>query len=209
MAPRLAGNGIVSKKVCAWDGTLEWKGWGSNDPRKWKRPRKIALGLMTDLFHENAKQDWWDEIVRVIRQCPQHTFLVLTKRPIRMALFSDRIPTPDNAWLGVSASTNDEVNAALDALWEVRARYRWLSLEPMVGPVSRKNWEPAGLVVVGAEKPMHRQLIESDVREVVASCKTSRTACYVKQLHINGKATDDITKFPSDLRVRQWPQTVA
>jgi protein gp37 len=124
-------------------------------PRRWKMPRRIFVDSMGDLFHPAISNEFIERVFRVIRDCPQHTFQILTKRPIRMYDFD----WPDNAWAGVSI----ENAAAGDRAYQLgllSAKVHFLSLEPLIGPLPHLNLHNIRWVIVGGEngpraRPMH------------------------------------------------------
>ena len=111
------------------------------EPLHWKKPRTVFVNSMSDLFHEDVQEEWIIEILKVIEQCPQHIFMVLTKRPERMRkLFKDvrdhfePWPLP-NLWLGVSVEDQKSANKRIPDLLRTPAVKRFSSCEPLLGPV--------------------------------------------------------------------------
>ena len=104
-------------------------------PFGWAQPRQIFANSMSDLFHARVPFEFVEQIWDVIRQCPRHTFRVLTKRPERMARFTARRPAPANLWLGTSVE-DARVLHRVDRLREVDAPVRFLSCEPLIGPLA-------------------------------------------------------------------------
>ncbi len=191
----------------AWNGATSAAGpdvWGK--PRSWKKPRKVFVCSMGDLFHETVKNSTIDNVDRVMRECSQHTFLVLTKRFKRMRDYTRREPFPSNVWCGMSASTHHEYELAIEMLPGTAARVRWLSIEPLVSAVELNRHDCLDWVVVGAESGPHRRPCNTEwVRDIVHQCKRAGVACFVKQLDIGGKLVKDPALFPEDLRVREYP----
>src|SRR5947208_2732890 len=105
-------------------------------PRSWRLPRVIFVNSMSDLFHEDIPLFYIKEVFDVMVSCPQHTFQVLTKRPERSAELSSELPWPQNVWMGTSVE-DDRVVHRVDELRRVPARTRFLSCEPLIGPLSR------------------------------------------------------------------------
>lgn len=167
-----------------WNGKIRGVPHLLDQPLRWKRPRRIFVNSMSDLFHENVDDYFIRQVFDVMAQAKHHTFQILTKRPERMRdLLSlwDRIgitgnhfqghPLP-NVWLGVSAGTQESVEEFTPLLLQTPAFVRWLSAEPLIGRINfsgmyvdrhgiRKNMlKLLDWVVVGGEsgsaaRPMH------------------------------------------------------
>jgi protein gp37 len=192
-----------------WNGATSVAGietWGK--PRSWKKPRRIFVGSMGDLFHETVKTSTIDNVDRVMRGCPQHTFLLLTKRFERICDYTQREPFPWNVWCGMSASTQTECDRAVLALRGTATRIRWLSLEPLVGPIVLKGFDAIDWVVVGAESgPSRRPCNDEWIWAIVRQCSENSIPCFLKQTHVlNGRVSRDPNEWPEDLRVRQYPE---
>lgn len=111
-----------------------------DEPLKWKKPRKVFVCSMGDLFHEDVPDEWIDQLVWEIGHTFQkHTFLVLTKRPERMRAwfvkaYKENLPYP-NIWLGVTAENQQRADERIPILLQIPASLRFVSIEPMLGPV--------------------------------------------------------------------------
>jgi protein gp37 len=121
-------------------------------PYKWRKPRRVFVCSMGDLFHADVPRACQKYLTGVWTDCEQHTFQVLTKRPATMRQFFRDVSPPPNVWAGVSVSTQRELDTAIVELGITPARVRWLSVEPMLGHI----WLPANTsflhwVVCGAE----------------------------------------------------------
>ncbi len=103
-------------------------------PRSWRKPRHIFVGSMSDMFHPRVPLDYIQQIVEVMRATPLHTYQVLTKRARRLANLSAHISWPDNVWVGTSIEDAGLLHRA-DDLRRVDAAVRFLSLEPLLGPL--------------------------------------------------------------------------
>ena len=121
-------------------------------PLRWKKPRKIFVCSMGDLFHPDVSGDFLYEIWGIMAQCPQHIFMVLTKRPEIMRLWYDDIfirlnplyrknPLP-NIWLGVTAENQARADERIPILLRVPAAVRFVSVEPMLGPIELEHYFP-------------------------------------------------------------------
>lgn len=105
-------------------------------PLHWKKPSRIFVCSMGDLYHKNVHPAWYWQIFDVIKECPQHTFIVLTKRPENIPPFGSITTSvwPPNLWLGVTVESPDYL-WRIDKLLEIPAAVRFVSLEPLLGPV--------------------------------------------------------------------------
>lgn len=114
-----------------------------DQPLRWKKPRRIFVSSMGDLFHEGVSDAWFSRIISVIAAAQQHTFMVLTKRPEQMLLsirrfyeFGRKTPILPNLWLGVTAENQEQANKRIPILLQIPAAKRFVSIEPMLGPVN-------------------------------------------------------------------------
>lgn len=106
-------------------------------PLKWKTPRTVFVNSMSDLFHENVEFQFISDVWKVMANCPQHTFLILTKRPERLLMYSELISrwAPKNVWLGISCEDQATANERIPLLLQVPAAVRFLSCEPLLGKI--------------------------------------------------------------------------
>lgn len=103
-------------------------------PLSWRRPRMVFVNSMSDLFHERIPDEYVAEVFEVMREASQHTFQVLTKRHERLAQLAPELRWPDNVWMGVTIENRRFVHRA-DYLREVPAVVRFISAEPLLGPL--------------------------------------------------------------------------
>jgi protein gp37 len=103
----------------------------------WKGALRVFVNSLSDLFHAAVPFEFVDEVINVIKRCPQHQFQVLTKRPSRMAEFLSRLNDPviPNLWVGVSVEDQRSANERISELVKVPAAVRFVSIEPLLGPV--------------------------------------------------------------------------
>lgn len=146
-----AGTTQQSKAGAVWTGKVNLApDHIINQPLRWKRPRRIFVNSMSDLFHPDVPFQWTEQIWDVMFDCPQHTFQILTKRPEVMLAFSKymtercrRMDYP-NIWLGVSVEDQARADERIPSLLSTPAAVRFLSCEPLLGPVDLSAWMPAG-----------------------------------------------------------------
>lgn len=186
-------------------------------PRRWGRPSMVFVNSMSDLFHRDVPtgfiQKVWDEMAA----SPQHTFQVLTKRAARMQelirgaadglLWTTRegVVLP-NVWLGVSVESN-RYTFRVDHLRDTAAAVRFVSCEPLLGPLPSLDLTDIDWVIIGAESgPGARGMDDDWAREIVAKARAAGTAVFVKQLTASpGKVVKDIDRFRAGLQIREWP----
>ncbi|UDM05545.1 DUF5131 family protein [Streptomyces longhuiensis] len=178
-------------------------------PYGWKSPRTVFVNSMSDLFHARVPLDYVRRVFEVIADTPQHTYQVLTKRARRLRQVAGRLEWPANLWMGVSVESAKEL-PRVDDLRQVPAAVKFLSCEPLLGPLSGLGLEGIDWVIVGGEsgagaRPMHLPWAEA----VVDEARRSGTAVFVKQLgSCWGKGHKDIVQFPTELQVRDYPGAV-
>ena len=119
------------------------------DPYKWRRPRVVFVNSMSDLFHESVPLDYIKRVFRVMGETP-HAYQVLTKRASRLAELSSELSWSENIWMGVSVE-NEAVTSRIDRLRECHAKHRFLSLEPLIGPLDDLRLGGVDWVIVGGE----------------------------------------------------------
>jgi protein gp37 len=101
-------------------------------PKRWKKPRKIFVNSMSDLFHEAVSAKFVGEVWSVMEETPQHTFQILTKRPDRMLEVTRSLPVPENVWLGTSTESSEYLDR-IDILRKASAAIKFVSFEPLLG----------------------------------------------------------------------------
>ena len=135
---------------------------------------------MSDLFHERMPIDYLQDVFQVMRECPQHVFQILTKRHELLLELAPLLDWPKNVWMGVSVENQDYAHR-VDYLRQVPAAIRFLSCEPLIGPLQldlgRIHW-----VIVGGESGIGHRPIEAEwVRSIRAQCRAAGVAFFFKQ----------------------------
>ena len=131
--------------------------------KKWKRPRRIFVQSMGDLFHSETPQEHIDAVLETVRACPQHTFMFLTKNPVRYIGQAQ----PKNAWFGTSASNATDLHVRQDQMCFSLPTIAFLSLEPLLEGVSSYiDFDVWDWIIVGAQtgpgaKPLDPKIVES------------------------------------------------
>jgi len=155
-------------------------------PLHWKAPRRIFVNSMSDLFHPDVPDDYLDQVFEVMEQADWHVFQILTKRPERMAGYTSRRyaapnPPPTHLWFGTSVE-DERVIHRLDALRAVPAATRFLSCEPLIGPLHELDLSGVAWVIVGGESGRRRRPIDPAwVRDIRRQCRSARVAFFFKQ----------------------------
>jgi protein gp37 len=150
-------------------------------PRAWKKPRTIFVNSMSDLFQVEVSDDFIRRVFDTMRACPQHTFQILTKRGARLREFGPSLHWPDNVWMGVSVENNDVMDRVRD-LASVPAKVRFLSCEPLVGPLTHLPLRNIHWVIVGGESgPGARYMNPEWVDSIHQQCIRAGTAFFFKQ----------------------------
>lgn len=137
-------------------------------PRRWRRPRLIFVNSTSDLFHPDVPIAFIREVLTTIAETPQHTYQVLTKRSGRLAELADELPWPRNLWMGVSIET-DRYGFRARHLRSTPAAVKFLSLEPLLGPLPSLDLSGIDWVIVGGEsgpkaRPMQTEWV-TDIRD--------------------------------------------
>lgn len=150
-------------------------------PLKWRQPRRIFVNSMSDLFHEDIPEAFIRSVFDVMVQADWHIFQILTKRSTRLASVARHLPWPPNVWQGVSVE-NTRYVSRIDHLKQVPAAVRFLSLEPLLGPLPDLSLTGIHWVIVGGESgPIHRQIDPSWVRDIRDQCLVASVAFFFKQ----------------------------
>jgi protein gp37 len=150
-------------------------------PLHWKRPRMIFVNSMSDLFHKDIPDEFIVGCFDVMQRAVQHTFQVLTKRPERAVELVSRLPWPRNVWMGTTVEAADYIHR-IHSLTQIPARIRFLSLEPLLGPIPRLPLEGIHWVIVGGESgPNARPMQRKWVQQIRNRCLASEVPFFFKQ----------------------------
>lgn len=152
-----------------------------DEPLRWFRPRIIFVNSMSDLFQEDVPVDFIMRTFDTMLKCPQHIFQILTKRSQRLRELSAYLPWPDNVWMGVSVE-DERVLSRIDDLKQVPANIRFLSCEPLIGPLDSLPLKGIHWVIVGGEsgpgaRPMKMEWVES----ILSQCRSGGVPFFFKQ----------------------------
>ena len=150
-------------------------------PLRWRKPRLVFVNSMSDLFHKDVPTSFIQRVFQTMEQTPQHTFQVLTKRADRLREVAPQLPWPENVWMGVSVENVDYL-ARIDDLRTVPANIRFLSLEPLLGPLTEIDLTGIGWAIVGGESgPGARAMDPEWVRNLRDACAVAGVPFFFKQ----------------------------
>jgi protein gp37 len=150
-------------------------------PVHWRKPKLIFVNSMSDLFHEDVPLEFIQRVFETMQRTPQHTYQVLTKRSERLREIADLLPWPDNVWMGVSVEDERVQHRILD-LQHVPAAIRFLSLEPLIGPLDHLPLSGIDWVIVGGESGPHARGMKPEwVRSIKRQCELSEVVFFFKQ----------------------------
>jgi protein gp37 len=179
-------------------------------PYRWKSPRTVFVNSMSDLFHARVPLDYVRRVFDVITDTPQHTYQVLTKRARRLRLVAGRLEWPPNLWMGVSVESAKEL-PRVDDLRQVPAAVRFLSCEPLLGPLDGLNLTGIHWVIAGGESgPRFRPVEEEWIAEIRDRCEDADVPFFFKQWggrtpkaagrHLHGRTWDQMPLTPATAR---------
>lgn len=150
-------------------------------PRRWRAPRVVFVNSMSDLFHARVPLDYLQRVFEVMGSTPRHTYQVLTKRAARLVKVAPLLDWPPNVWMGVSVEHTGET-ARIDHLRQVPAAVRFVSAEPLLGPLPDLNLDDIHWLIAGGESGHGcRPMSPEWVRELRDQCRASGTAFFFKQ----------------------------
>ncbi len=151
-------------------------------PLKWSRPRKIFVNSMSDLFHESMPDDFLQKCFEIMAKADWHVYQILTKRPERMLSFIKQYgKIPDHIWLGTSVEL-PQYKKRIDSLRKVSAKVKFVSFEPLLGPMGELDLTNISWAIVGGESGPHFRGVETEwIRDIRKQCRKQRVAFFFKQ----------------------------
>ena len=152
-----------------------------NIPYTWKNSKVVFVNSMSDLFHKDIPLEFIQKVFRVMNENPQHIFQVLTKRAERLFELHKELKWTHNIWMGVSVE-NDKVRDRIDFLRKTNARVKFLSLEPLIGPLRHLNMSGIDWIIVGGESGHNPRPMKPEwVLDIQEQCKNNDVAFFFKQ----------------------------
>jgi protein gp37 len=190
-------------------------------PLKWKTPKKIFVNSMSDLFHKNSNLEFVGRCFFTMIQADWHTYQILTKRPDKMKEFSELFlnyfgyDIPSHIWMGVSVENQDYVGR-IDQLRKVRCNTRFVSFEPLLGPIKNVDLQNIDWVIIGGESGYGFRPIQKDwIIDLIKQCRKQRVVVFFKQWGgvraksggrlLNGKTYDE---YPSIVKLENLAKFV-
>ncbi len=184
-----------------------------NLPLIWKKPKKIFVNSMSDLFHEDARMEYIGSCFDVMLKGNHHVYQVLTKRPQTMADFSDLFENyygdviPPHIWMGTSIESEDH-KWRIDALRQVKCHTRFLSIEPLLGHMGKLDLTKIDWVIIGGESGIGYRPVQKEwIVDIIKQCKIQKVAVFFKQWGgfrpksggrlLNGRTYDQYPKIKS------------
>lgn len=164
-----------------WTGEIRLDEKALQIPLSWKKPRRVFVNSMSDLFHDDVLQEFIRGVWDVMESTPQHTYQILTKRPDRMKLVTANFKLLPNVWLGTSVES-EKVLHRIQHLRDTPAAVRFVSFEPLLSSVKSANLNRIHWAIVGGESgPRARPMKEEWVHEIESMCRISGVAFFFKQ----------------------------
>lgn len=150
-------------------------------PLKWKKPQVIFVNSMSDLFHNDVSLEYIQQVFSIMNQADWHVYQILTKRSERLREVSKYLPWSPHIWMGVSVET-EAYKFRIDDLRDTDAHVKFLSLEPLLGPLPKLNLEGIDWAIVGGESgPGARYMDPAWVREIRDQCTDASVSFFFKQ----------------------------
>ncbi|ADR20245.1 hypothetical protein MATR_21390 [Marivirga tractuosa] len=172
-------------------------------PYSWKKPRVVFVNSMSDLFHPDVPVDFIQKVFKVMKENPQHVFQLLTKRPEILKYYDSEgwLDWSHNIWMGISVE-DERVMDRIDLLRDTNARVKFLSCEPLIGPLPNMNLEKIDWVIVGGESGRKPRPMDTDwVTDIKDQCKKANVAFFFKQWGGTNKK-----KTGRELEGRTWDE---
>lgn len=186
-------------------------------PLKWKSPRKIFVNSMSDLYHKDVPDEFIHRVFDTMTKANWHQYQILTKRADRLEKIAPSLPWASHIWQGVSVE-NADYTFRIDHLRRTPARVKFLSIEPLLGPIVELDLSDIHWVIVGGESGGNCRTMELEwIAGVRAACERQGVPLFVKQtgeklarrLKLKSKKGGDPSEWPAELRIRQFPLPIA
>ncbi len=186
-------------------------------PLRWKKPRKIFVNSMSDLYHKDVPEEFIRKVFDTMTKANWHQYQVLTKRADRLEELAPTLPWGPHIWQGVSVE-NADYTFRIEHLRRTPAQIKFLSMEPLLGPVPDLDLTGIDWVIVGGESGGRSRPMELEwVAGIRAACERQNVPLFVKQtgeklarqLKLKSKKGGDAGEWPDELRIRQFPLPMA
>lgn len=166
-----------------WTGRLHLVESALDIPLRWRQPRRVFVNSMSDLFQDGVPAAYIERVWKVMERADWHSFQILTKRPDNMlrVIADAKLPLLANVWLGTSVESAEHVER-IETLRAVPAAIRFVSFEPLLGPVGRPSLKKIHWAIVGGESGPNARPMEAEwVATIQENCARHRTAFFFKQ----------------------------
>jgi protein gp37 len=182
-------------------------------PLRWKTPKRIFVNSMSDLYHKDVPEEFIGRVFDTMNRANWHTYQILTKRAERLEELSPRLPWAPHIWQGVSVESAD-YSFRVDHLRRTAAQVKFLSVEPLLGPIPHLDLTGIHWVIVGGESGGSCRAMDSAwAMSIIEQCQAAGIACFVKQVgerlartwKCKAKKGGDPSEWPAEYRVRQLP----
>ncbi|MCE2732540.1 MAG: phage Gp37/Gp68 family protein [Flammeovirgaceae bacterium] len=182
-----------------------------NIPYTWKSSKVVFVNSMSDLFHKDIPLEFIKKVFKVMNENPQHVFQVLTKRAERLYELQNELKWTHNIWMGVSVE-NENVIDRISFLRKTKAKVKFLSCEPLIGPLKKLNLKKIDWVIVGGESGHRPRPMDPDwVLDIQEQCEKADVAFFFKQWGgrnkkangrlLNGRTYDEMPEYELHKRV--------
>lgn len=211
-----------------WTGLIKFVPEALDIPLKRKKPQTYFVNSMSDMFHDRVEDNWLAQIFQVMKDTPQHTYQILTKRPDRMLDWLHGRSPLSNVWLGVTVENQQTANERgyRLSLLNDKGWITFYSCEPLLESVNLDIKQfPVSWVIVGGESGFNSRPCHTEwLLDIVEQCQVNKVPVFVKQLGANpfqegvsvkhfldkkDKKGGDINSFPSKLQIREFPKVLA
>ena len=183
-------------------------------PLRWSKPKMIFVNSMSDLFHDSVPEDYIQRVFAVMEKAHWHKFQILTKRADRLAQLAPRLSWPTHVWQGVSVENKEYIDR-IALLRQVPATIRFLSIEPLLGPIPKLPLDGIHWVIVGGESgPGHRPIRVEWVRDIRKQCVSANVPFFFKQWggrtpksggrKLDGRYWDEMPRADNILTDTKW-----
>jgi len=151
------------------------------EPFRWREPRLVFVNSMSDLFHAKVPLNFIQQVFDVMTATPRHTYQILTKRALRLRRIARELSWPENVWIGTSVE-NEDSKSRINELEKVPAAVRFLSCEPLIGPLRNMKLDHIDWVIVGGESgPNARPIMQEWVADIRDQCQQAEVPFFFKQ----------------------------
>lgn len=190
-------------------------------PLKWKNPEYIFVNSMSDLFHAGIERRFLLSIFSTMHRAPWHVYQILTKRGKRLAELGPHLPWHENIWMGVSVENDELIGAGerrpthrIDDLRASGAMLKFLSMEPLLGPVPNLDLRDIDWLIIGGESGKDAREMKLEwVEQIIQQCRDADVAVFVKQLgevwareYGSDRHGARMYEWPERLRIREMPR---